>query len=145
MVIQAYRFALDPTAGQEAALRSHCGGQRFAFNWGLAVVTANLAQRKAERSYGLSGDQLTPAVSWSAFSLRKQWNQTKHDIAAWWPENSKEAYSSGLANLATALDNWKASKTGTRRGPDDPIPTVQGQTAGDVVPVHHRQLRLGRR
>ncbi|MEO6089117.1 MAG: helix-turn-helix domain-containing protein, partial [Umezawaea sp.] len=37
MVIQAYRYALDPTAGQEAALRSHCGAQRFAFNWGLAV------------------------------------------------------------------------------------------------------------
>src|SRR4051794_7969527 len=96
MVIQAYRFALDPTAGQEVALRSHCGGQRFAFNWGLAVVRANLAQREAEHSYGLSGDQLAPAVSWSAFSLRKRWNQAKDDIAPWWPENSKEAYSSGL-------------------------------------------------
>ncbi|MEO6088315.1 MAG: helix-turn-helix domain-containing protein [Umezawaea sp.] len=81
MVIQAYRYALDPTAGQEVALRSHCGGQRFAFNWGLAVVTANLGQREAERSYGLSGDQLTPAVSWSAFSLRKRWNQDKDDLA----------------------------------------------------------------
>jgi len=81
------------------------------------VVTANLAQREAERSYGLSGDQLTPAVSWSAFALRKRWNQTKDDIASWWPENSKEAYSSGLANLATALDNWKTSKTGARTGP----------------------------
>ncbi|MEO6087778.1 MAG: helix-turn-helix domain-containing protein, partial [Umezawaea sp.] len=117
MVIQAYRFALDPTAEQESALRSHCGAQRFAFNWGLAVVRANLGQRKAEHSYGLSGDQLTPAVSWSAFSLRKRWNQTKEDIAPWWPENSKEAYSSDLANLATALDNWKTSTNGTRPGP----------------------------
>jgi hypothetical protein len=32
--IQAYRFALDPTPAQEAELRSHCGGQRFAYNWG---------------------------------------------------------------------------------------------------------------
>ncbi|MEO6084301.1 MAG: helix-turn-helix domain-containing protein, partial [Umezawaea sp.] len=110
MVIQAYRYALDPTAGQEAALRSHCGARRFAFNWGLAVVTANFGQREAEHSYGLAGDQLTAAVSWSAFSLRKRWNQTKHDTAPWWPENSKEAYASGLANLATALDNWKTSK-----------------------------------
>ncbi|MEO6086735.1 MAG: IS607 family element RNA-guided endonuclease TnpB [Umezawaea sp.] len=127
MVIQAYRFALDPTAGQEAALRSHCGGQRFAFNWGLAVVRANLGQREAERSYGLSGDQLTAAVSWSAFSLRKRWNQTKDDIASWWPENSKEAYSSGLANLATALANWKASNAGTRRGPKVRFPRFKGK------------------
>ncbi|MEO6087295.1 MAG: helix-turn-helix domain-containing protein, partial [Umezawaea sp.] len=127
MVIQAYRFALDPTAGQEAALRSHCGGQRFAFNWGLAVVTANLAQREAERSYGLSGDQLTPAVSWSAFSLRKRWNQAKDDTASWWPENSKEAYASGLANLATALANWKSSNAGTRTGPKIRFPRFKGK------------------
>jgi putative transposase len=30
-VIQAYRFALDPTVEQAAVLRSHRGGQRFAF------------------------------------------------------------------------------------------------------------------
>jgi putative transposase len=45
-VIQAYRFALDPTPGQNAVLRSHC-------NWGLALVKANLDQRKAEVSYGM--------------------------------------------------------------------------------------------
>jgi putative transposase len=39
-VLQAYRFAVDPTPTQEAVLRSHCGGQRYAFNWGLALVTA---------------------------------------------------------------------------------------------------------
>jgi hypothetical protein len=32
--------------------RSHCGAQRFAFNWGLALVRANLEQRTVERSYG---------------------------------------------------------------------------------------------
>ena len=46
-VLQAYQFALDPTPAQDAALRSHCGGQRFAFNWGLARVKANLDQRAA--------------------------------------------------------------------------------------------------
>jgi hypothetical protein len=33
---------------------------------------ANLAQRETERMYGLVGGGLTPAVQWSAFSLRKQ-------------------------------------------------------------------------
>ncbi|WP_222719387.1 helix-turn-helix domain-containing protein [Actinokineospora xionganensis] len=43
IISQAYRFALRPTVAQEAVLRSHCGGQRYAFNWGLARVKANLA------------------------------------------------------------------------------------------------------
>ena len=54
-VLQAYRFAVDPTPAQEAALRSHCGAQRFAFNWGLALVTAVMNQRKAEASYARRG------------------------------------------------------------------------------------------
>ena len=104
-VIQAYRFALDPTPEQDAVLRSHCGGQRFAFNWGLALVTAVMDQRKAEASYGIPDAELTPSLNWSAYSLRKLWNQAKGTTAPWWAENSKEAYSSGLANLATALSN----------------------------------------
>jgi putative transposase len=65
-VIQAYRFALDPTPEQEAGLRSHCGAQRLAFNWGLARVKANLDQRSAEASYGLAAGEITPSVDWSA-------------------------------------------------------------------------------
>ena len=128
-VIQAYRFALDPTVGQQAALRSHCGGQRYAYNWGLARIKANLEQRAAEKSYDLPDDQITPAVSWSAFTLRKEWNQAKQDVAPWWGENSKEAYSSGLANLAAALKNWQDSRTGERRGPMVRFPRIKGKRA----------------
>ena len=32
-VVQAYRFALDPTRAQERMLRSHAGAARFAWNW----------------------------------------------------------------------------------------------------------------
>lgn len=74
MTLQVYRFALDPTSAQDRALRSHCGGARFAFNWGLSRVRANLGQREAEKSYGITGEDLTPALSWSAYSLRKDWN-----------------------------------------------------------------------
>jgi putative transposase len=65
MTMLAYRFALDPTPAQERALRSHAGAARVAFNWGLARVKANLSQRDAERSYGVTGDDLTPSLSWS--------------------------------------------------------------------------------
>jgi putative transposase len=130
LVIQAYRFALDPAGVQDAALRSHCGGQRRAFNWGLARIKANLAQRDAERSCGLSGDQLTPPVSWSAYRLRKDWNQAKDTVAPWWAENSKEAYSSGLANLATALGNWADSTRGERKGRGVGFPRFKGKRSG---------------
>ena len=115
-VLQAYQFALDPTPEQQAALSSHCGAARFAFNWGLNRVKAVLDQRSAERSYGIAEHDLTPTVSWSAYSLRKAWNIAKHEVAPWWGENSKEAYSSGLANLASALDSWNQSRTGKRAG-----------------------------
>ncbi|HVK22679.1 MAG TPA: IS607 family element RNA-guided endonuclease TnpB [Actinokineospora sp.] len=130
MVLQAYRFALDPTPVQEMGLRSHCGGQRYSYNWGLALIKVNLDQRRAERSYGVAETDLTPSVSWSAYSLRKLWNHAKGVVAPWWAENSKEAYSSGLANLATALGNWNASKAGTSKGPNARFPRFKGKRAG---------------
>ncbi|WP_167540953.1 helix-turn-helix domain-containing protein [Rhodococcus jostii] len=50
-VIRAYVFVLEPTPEQASVLRSHCGAQRFAYNWALSQVKANLDQRTAERSY----------------------------------------------------------------------------------------------
>lgn len=122
-VLQAYHYALDPTSAQVVALESHAGGARFAFNTMLAAVKANLDQRKAERSYGIPDDQLTPVVLWSFQELRNRWNQIKHQVAVrdngspWWQDNSKEAYANAVANLAEALSNWGDSRTGERKGP----------------------------
>jgi IS605 OrfB family transposase len=112
----AYRFALDPSPAQERALRSHAGAARVAFNWGLARVKANLGQRQAERSYGIADADLTPGISWSLYSLRKDWNQAKATVAPWWAECSKEAFNTGLDQLARALKNWGDSKRGKRKG-----------------------------
>lgn len=128
-VVQAYKYALDPTSVQVAALRSHCGAQRFAFNWGLARVKANLDQRAAEGSYDLDTAALTALVSWSAYGLRKDWNLTKDEVAPWWNANSKEAYSSGLANLATALRNWADSRQRLRNGRKVGFPRFKGKRA----------------
>jgi putative transposase len=119
---QGYQIALDPTPTQAEALMSHAGGARFAYNTMLAAVRANLDQRTAERSYGIAEDDLTPAMSWSFQSLRNDWNRRKHTVAVcdggtpWWPENAKEVYAGGCRNLAEALSNWDASRTGTRNG-----------------------------
>jgi putative transposase len=116
VTLLAYRFALDPTPAQERALRSHAGAARVAFNWGLARVKANLGQREAEKSYGIAGDDLTPPLSWSLYSLRKDWNAAKAGVAPWWGECSKEAFNTGLDQLARALKNWGDSRAGKRKG-----------------------------
>ncbi|WP_328663402.1 IS607 family element RNA-guided endonuclease TnpB [Streptomyces sp. NBC_00328] len=118
-VVQAYRFALDPNAAQEAALRSHCGAARAAYNWAVGWVTASWWQRRTEETYGVPEGTLTEWRPWSLPSLRKEFNAAKHTdprFASWWEENSKEAYSTGLANASAAFDNYAKSKNGKRRG-----------------------------
>jgi IS605 OrfB family transposase len=116
VTLLAYRYALDPTPTQDRALRAHAGAARVAFNWGLARVKAVLDQRAAERTYGIAGDGLTPSMSWSLYSLRRDWNAAKEVVAPWWRECSKEAFNTGLDQLARALQNWQSSRTGTRKG-----------------------------
>jgi putative transposase len=106
-VLQAYRFALDPTPRKEGSLASHTGAALFAYNWGLELVTIRLDQRRA-------GEDVQ--VPWALAELRREWNRAKHDVAPWWAENSKEAYSSGLDALARALKNWSDSRSGLRKG-----------------------------
>ena len=100
MTLLAYRFALDPTPAQDRLLRSHCGAARVAFNWGLAHVKAAAGQR--EVTYGISKENLSPSISWSLYSLGKEWNAAKGEVAPWWPECSKEAFNTGLDGLARA-------------------------------------------
>lgn len=110
---QAYRFALDPTPAQERRLASHAGAARFAYNWGLARVKACLQARAWERR--ILGGAVTEAP-FTLAALRREWNEAKEQVAPWWAENSKEAYSSGLQALADGLDAWSQSRSGRRRG-----------------------------
>ncbi|GAA0372850.1 IS607 family element RNA-guided endonuclease TnpB [Micromonospora gifhornensis] len=114
--IQAYRFALDLTPGQERDVLAHAGAARVAHNWALAKVKAVMDQRSAERSYGVPDEELTPSLSWSLAGLRKAWNAAKPDVAPWWGEVSKEAFNTGLDALARGLKNWAGSRRGTRAG-----------------------------
>jgi putative transposase len=117
-VHQAYRYALDPTPRQERVLASHCGAARFVYNWALDLVKERLDQRDV----GLEVE-----VPWTLPALRRAWNRAKHDVAPWWTENSKEAYSSGLDALARALRNWSDSKQGKRNGPPVGFPRFKGK------------------
>ena len=102
-VVQAYRFALDPSPAQERMLRSHAGAARFAWNWGLAKCRERYA---AERKW------------YSAADLHKLWNaEKKADPGlAWWAENSKCAYQEAFRNLDRALRDYVKSRKGERKG-----------------------------
>jgi putative transposase len=130
---QAYRFALDPSPAQERAFRSHAGAARKAYNTMLALVKATMGQRRAERSYGIAEAALTPALSWSLAGLRKEWNRRKDDVAPWWAENSKEAYSTGLDALARGLDAWGTSRKGQRAGAAAGFPEFKSARSGRSV------------
>jgi putative transposase len=125
LVIQAFRFELDPSSLVTDGLSSHAGASRFAFNWGLALVKSRLERRDQIRTAcdkELLSDQETEAlvktvvVPWTMISLRKEWNQAKEQVAPWWRENSKEAYNSGLDALARALGGYFKAKSGERAG-----------------------------
>jgi len=47
---------------------------------------------------------------------QREWNRTKHQVAPWWPENTKEAYKPGFDGVARALKNWSDSRSGRRNG-----------------------------
>ncbi len=108
-VARGWRFEVEPTTtGQSALIRQHFGARRFAYNWALAQVKANLDAR--------TGELAVPALAWSLPALRKQWNQAKDQVAPWWRACSKEAYASGIADLVAALHNWSDAKHGRRSG-----------------------------
>jgi IS605 OrfB family transposase len=115
-VMRAYRFALDPTPSQVRDLERHAGAARFAYNWALARVKANLGQRAAEATYDIAADERTPALGWNLPALRRAWNQAKREVAPWWAECSKEAFNTGLDGVARALRNFGDSKAGKRAG-----------------------------
>ena len=104
-----WRFEVETTSPQQRSLiQQHFGARRFAYNWALATVKANLDARAADPS--------VPLLAWTLPTLRKAWNQAKVTVAPWWPSCSKEAYACGIADLTVALHNWSASKHGRRGG-----------------------------
>ena len=102
-MIQAYKFALDPTPAEERALRSHVGAARFAWNWGLAKCKERY---EAEDKW------------YSAIDLHKLWNMEKKTAPAlaWWSENSKCAYQEAFRDLDRTLKGFIKSKKGQRKG-----------------------------
>jgi len=106
-VARGWRFEVEMTCpGQWSVIAQQFGGRRYAYNWALAQVKANLDARAA--------DPTVAPLRWSLYDLRQAWNQAKQEAAPWWRECSKEAYASGIADLVAALRNWSDAKHGRR-------------------------------
>lgn len=97
-------YVLRPTKKQEQAFRSHIGASRFAYNYGLSKIIDNWQAIK-------DGTE-TEYISVTQYSMRKLFNAEKDTVAPWWADNSKEAYSSGFANLHSAMKNFYAKRSG---------------------------------
>jgi putative transposase len=140
-VHQAFCFELDPNNQTRSALASHAGAARFAFNTMLAYVRWALDARAFERR--TTGVAVTE-VPWTLPSLRKVWNHQVKDWAApWWPQNAKEAYSSGLSRLADALQLLPVTTRPAGRAGHG-VPQVQKEDRPAIVSGDHRGLRGGR-
>ncbi|NJC74260.1 IS200/IS605 family element transposase accessory protein TnpB [Planosporangium thailandense] len=126
-------FTLVPTAEQDQLCFQHAGAFRLVFNHHVARVFANLDQREAEKSYGLEGEQLTPALSWSKVSLINHMNAWKNGHAPdspvtelahgttvrglpWRDAVSADVFETASVNAAQALKNWRDSFRGERKG-----------------------------
>jgi putative transposase len=115
-VTRAVMFALDVSPAQDRMLRSYCGAARFGYNWALDQVTSNIEARAAEAECGVRAGEETSALSWSAYSLRKQFNTDKASVAPWAGEVAKHCFDTGISQATDALKNWSASKRGERAG-----------------------------
>ena len=108
-VARGYSFEVEPTSPEQPArIAQAFGARRFAHNWALGQIKANLDARRS--------DPTVPPLRWNAYALRKRWNQAKQEVAPWWRCASKEAYASGIADLVVALGNWADAKQGRRVG-----------------------------
>jgi putative transposase len=108
-VARGWRFEVEVTSpGQWSVIARQFGGRRYAYNWSLARVKANLD--------ACAADPTVAPLRWSLYDLRRAWNQAKQEAAPWWRECSKEAYASGIADLVAALHNWSDAKHGRRAG-----------------------------
>lgn len=119
-IVRGWTVALEPSPEQAARFRRDCGARRYAYNWAVTAISESFEAGRETGDYD--------SAVWSAYSLRKRWNQVKGETAPWWAENSKESYAGGIADAVTGLKNWHGSKTGKRHGPKVRFPRRKKKT-----------------
>ncbi|HUY61267.1 MAG TPA: hypothetical protein VMW49_05275, partial [Candidatus Dormibacteraeota bacterium] len=74
-VARGFRFEVQWPEDQEVAslVRSQFGGRRFAYNWALGQVKADMDAHKTPPAH--------ESVAWNLYAMRKRWNAEKAAIA----------------------------------------------------------------
>jgi Putative transposase DNA-binding domain/Helix-turn-helix domain len=106
-VTRAIVFNLDLSRSQERLAYSYSGARRFAYNWAIGVARENLETRSAERAAGVAEDDLTPAMSWSAYSLGRRSTQGKR---RWRPGGARSPCTPCARGSPTRPQRWPTSK-----------------------------------
>jgi putative transposase len=108
IVLQAFRYELDPNNAERSALASHAGAARYAWNWGLVRVKEALDARQAESAAGTAPGTRVP----DAMMLSRTWNVWKKQPGncSWWARNSKYAYQVAFRDLERALRAFYGSR-----------------------------------
>lgn len=113
---KAYKSELDPNNKQITAMRQHVGAARWAFNWGLERIKQAAA----------NGERWPTAVE-----LHREVNKLKGTEALpWGYAVSKCAFQEALRNLQAAVDNWRASQKGERKGAQMRFPRRKSRKHG---------------
>lgn len=122
-----YRFCLDPTNEQQAALARHTGASRFAYNQCLKTVKAALSLHRSEPHIH---------VPWSGFDLINEFNTWKKTedagrvvivdgggVAevrvtglAWRNQVCQQVFEEAAVDCGRALAAWSNSRSGKRAG-----------------------------
>jgi putative transposase len=108
VIRQAYRFALDPSVGQEALLASFTGASRFWFNQGLALVKERLDRRA-------TGEEVTVPWSYKQLCSEFKGDAVKDELAPWRSQVPVGSYQAGLEALGKALQNFSQGRKAGRR------------------------------
>src|SRR5262252_5238933 len=98
---KVYRFRVDPTADEEAALARFAGARRFVFNWAL--------QRRKE-----SYEQTGKAISWPELSIELTELKNKPGFE-WLKEIDSQLLQQALADCKRAFDNFFQKRAGFPR------------------------------
>lgn len=151
-ILRAYRYAIDPTDAQLAALAQHAGAQRWAYNYALARKIAAHEQWRAlvaeAVAAGTAEDVARKTVKVktpSAFDNLAAWRAERGDatsgvegVSPWWNSVSSYSFSSGCRNADTAWKNWLDSLAGRRKGRRVGYPRFKKKgRARDTCTLHH--------
>ncbi|MBB5783586.1 RNA-guided endonuclease InsQ/TnpB family protein [Nonomuraea jabiensis] len=114
---QGFRVELAPTLEQRARLGRHAGLSRVVENFCLEKVKAALAQREAEKTYGVLDKELTP-VPWSAPALERLWRREHGERFPWFDAEgmSSRVPKEACRVRAAAFKNFFDSRSGKRKG-----------------------------